>query len=186
MPEPFSTSVPTRRDALAASPGAGNPDKLGTVVEKSLAQGVERHGAASGVRTNPQGRQAFRVCPALLSDPMAPPHCTSSFVRHDTGLPATEDEVICQYCAGRLSIVEEGNYDQTFNSPPPAGWSWSQPRLPVPAIPAFVRSFFSCLLAADRHSGRCDASGAHALRRRGASRLRSACAGSDGGNAERA
>ena len=44
-----------------------SPDKLGT--EKSLAPRVERHGVASGVRTNPQCRQAFRVCPALLSTP---------------------------------------------------------------------------------------------------------------------
>ena len=44
-----------------------SPDKLGT--ENGLAPRVERHGVASGVRTNPQGRQAFRVCPALLSTP---------------------------------------------------------------------------------------------------------------------
>ena len=69
MPEPFPASVPTRRDARAAPPGAGNPDKLGTEAEKGLAPRVERHGVASGVRTNPQGRQAFRVCPALLSTP---------------------------------------------------------------------------------------------------------------------
>ena len=35
MPEPFSASVPTRRDARAAPLGAGNPDKLGTEAEKS-------------------------------------------------------------------------------------------------------------------------------------------------------
>ena len=44
-----------------------SPDKLGT--ENDLAPRVERHRVASGVRTNPQGRQAFRVCPALLSTP---------------------------------------------------------------------------------------------------------------------
>ena len=44
-----------------------SPDKLGT--ENGLAPRVERHGVASGVRTNPQGRKAFRVCPALLSTP---------------------------------------------------------------------------------------------------------------------
>ena len=49
----------------AAPPGAGNAAEA----EKSLAPRVERHGADSGVRTNPQGRQAFRVCPALLSTP---------------------------------------------------------------------------------------------------------------------
>ena len=65
MPEPFSASVPTRRDARAAPLGAGNAAEA----EKSLAPRVERHGVASGVRTNPQCRQAFRVCPALLSTP---------------------------------------------------------------------------------------------------------------------
>ena len=65
MPEPFLASVPTRRDAPAAPPGVGNAAE----VEKSLAPSVERHGVASGVRTSLQGRQAFRVCPALLSIP---------------------------------------------------------------------------------------------------------------------
>ena len=69
MPEPFSASVPTRRDARAAPLGEGNPDKLGTEAEKSLAPRVEWHEVASGVRTDPQGRQAFRICPALLSTP---------------------------------------------------------------------------------------------------------------------
>ena len=58
-------SCPTNKHANARA--IFSPDKLGT--EKSLAQRVERHVVASGVRTNPQCRQAFRVRPALLSTP---------------------------------------------------------------------------------------------------------------------
>jgi len=48
-----------------APPGTGNAAEVG----KSLAQGEGCHGAASGVRTNPKGPQAFRNCPALLATP---------------------------------------------------------------------------------------------------------------------
>ena len=67
MPELFSVSArrPRRCCARAAPPGAGNAAEA----ENSLAQRVDRHEVASSVRTNPQGRQAFRVCPALLSTP---------------------------------------------------------------------------------------------------------------------
>ncbi len=67
MLEPFSASARRLRRccARAAPPGAGNAAEA----EKGLATRVERHAVASGVRTNPQGRQAFRVCPALLSTP---------------------------------------------------------------------------------------------------------------------
>ena len=84
MLEPFSASVPTRRDARAAPPGAGNPDKLETEVEKSLAPRVERHGVASGVRKNPQGRPSIPGLSRLAIDPMAPPHWICLFVRHHT------------------------------------------------------------------------------------------------------
>ncbi len=58
--------------------GAGNA----AVAEKGLVLWMELHGAASGIRTNPQGRQAFRVWAA--SGPMAPPHWICVFVKHDT------------------------------------------------------------------------------------------------------
>ncbi len=83
-----------------------SPDKLGT--EKSLAPRVERHGVASGVRTNPQCREAFRVCPALLSTPWRL-HIGYAYLS-DTTLVRMAAEVPNEF--GRLTT---GGFENTTN-----------------------------------------------------------------------
>ena len=83
MPELFSVSVPTRRDARAAPPGAGNPDKLATEAERAWPKGWTgmRSLAALG-----QTRKAASIpgLSRLAIDPMAPPHWLYLFIGHDT------------------------------------------------------------------------------------------------------